>query len=111
MKPAIPAFSGFGIELEYMIVDRDTLAVLPIADRLLQVLAGRQVSEVACGRLAWSNELALHVIELKNTDPEADLESLPALFQSEVSRINGLLETMNARLMPGCQPLRSSAQD
>lgn len=100
MKPAIPAFSGFGIELEYMIVDRDTLAVLPIADRLLQVLAGRQVSEVECGRLAWSNELALHVIELKNIDPEADLESLPALFQSEVSWINGLLETMNARLMP-----------
>lgn len=100
MKPAIPAFSGFGIELEYMIVDRETLAVLPIADRLLQVLAGRQVAEVQCGRLAWSNELALHVIELKNTDPEADLESLPALFQSEVSRINGLLETMNARLMP-----------
>lgn len=100
MKPVIPAFSGFGIELEYMIVDRDTLAVLPIADRLLQILAGRQVSEIECGRLAWSNELALHVIELKNTDPEADLESLLALFQSEVSRINGLLETMHARLMP-----------
>lgn len=100
MKPAIPVFSGFGIELEYMIVDRDTLAVLPIADRLLQELAGRQAAEVQCGRLAWSNELALHVIELKNASPEPELESLPALFQSEVRRINGMLGTMNARLMP-----------
>lgn len=100
MKRAIPAFSGFGVELEYMIVDRDTLVVLPIADRLLQGLAGRQAAEVQCGRLAWSNELALHVIELKNADPATDLESLPVLFQKEIRRINALLETMNARLMP-----------
>ena len=29
------AFGGYGIELEYMIVGRDSLSVLPIADRLL----------------------------------------------------------------------------
>ncbi|MCE7913391.1 MAG: glutamate--cysteine ligase [Nitrosomonas sp. PRO4] len=100
MKPAIPAFSGFGIELEYMIVDRDTLSVLPVADRLLRDLAGYQVSEVQCGRLAWSNELALHVIELKNFNPEADLETLPKLFHREVRRINDLLAATNACLMP-----------
>ncbi|TXI17945.1 MAG: glutamate--cysteine ligase [Nitrosomonas sp.] len=100
MKPAIPAFSGFGIELEYMIVDRDTLSVLPAADRLLRELAGYQVSEVQCGRLAWSNELALHVIELKNFNPEVDLEALPILFHREVRRINDLLAATNACLMP-----------
>ena len=32
----LPAFSAYGIELEYMIVDRETLDVQPIADRLLR---------------------------------------------------------------------------
>lgn len=100
MKTALPAFSAYGIELEYMIVDRNTLSVLPIADKLLYSLAGDYVSEVNCNRLAWSNELVLHLIELKNLNPESHIESLPALFQSEIRRINDQLESMNARLMP-----------
>jgi len=28
----IHAFAGYGIELEYMLVDRETLSVLPVAD-------------------------------------------------------------------------------
>lgn len=59
MKP-LHAFDGYGIELEYMIVDRDTLAVRPIADRLVG-----EDGEVSRGHYAWSNEVVLHVIELK----------------------------------------------
>ncbi|WP_262710362.1 hypothetical protein [Mangrovivirga cuniculi] len=29
-------FQAFGIELEYMIVNRDTLEVMPIADKLFE---------------------------------------------------------------------------
>lgn len=100
MKAKLPAFSGYGIELEYMIIDRDSLSILPIADELLHKLAGEYVAEVECGRLAWSNEIVLHQIELKIAHPEPDIESLPALFQSEILRINGELESMGARLMP-----------
>ena len=51
-------FEGFGIELEYMIVDRATLAVAPLADALLREGSGAVASELEVGELAWSNELA-----------------------------------------------------
>ena len=52
--PELHAITGYGIELEYMIVDRHTLAVMPIADALLQAVAGSQVSSVDRGNFGWS---------------------------------------------------------
>lgn len=98
---ALKAFAGYGIELEYMIVDRDTLSVLPIADELLRQAAGSYVSQVSRGTTAWSNELVLHVIELKNAQPVADLAGLPAAFSSEIEAMHQALQPMGARLMPG----------
>lgn len=97
----LPAFAGFGVELEYMIVDRDTLDVLPLADRLLQDDSGRPVAEVARGRFAWSNEIVLHLVELKNVAPEPALPPLAAGLQDEVAQISQRLAAMGARLMPG----------
>src|SRR5574340_294808 len=71
---ALHAFAAYGIELEYMIVDRDTLAVMPIADRLLQDAAGHAVADVDRGRFAWSNEIVLHLVEIKNARPGPALE-------------------------------------
>lgn len=98
--PVLRAFAGYGIELEYMIVDRQTLAVMPIADALLQAAAGGKVSEVDRGRFGWSNEIVLHLVEIKNTCPDPALELLAAGFQAEVNTINRLLQPMGARLMP-----------
>jgi gamma-glutamyl:cysteine ligase YbdK (ATP-grasp superfamily) len=97
--PTLPAFSGYGIELEYMIVDRHTLAVMPIADTLLHAAAGG--NDVDRGRFGWSNELVLHLVEIKNPRPDPALEPLAAGFQAEVEAINRLLHPLGARLMPG----------
>jgi gamma-glutamyl:cysteine ligase YbdK (ATP-grasp superfamily) len=83
-----------------MIVDRQTLSVLPVADELLRRAAGACVAEVQRGRFGWSNELVLHLIELKNASPAPALDPLPAAFQSEVRYIDRLLEPLGARLMP-----------
>ncbi|MGB9129445.1 MAG: glutamate-cysteine ligase family protein [Thiobacillus sp.] len=99
--PALHAFAGYGIELEYMIVDRQTLAVMPIADRLLRAAAGETASEVDRGNFGWSNEIVLHLVEVKNARPDAALDPLAAGFQAEVNAINRLLEPLGARLMPG----------
>lgn len=96
----LPAFSAYGIELEYMIVERDSLAVLPIADRLLQVGAGEPASDVERGLLGWSNELALHVLEIKNRAPSASLQTLIQPLRNEVRYINRMLELYGAMLMP-----------
>lgn len=99
-------FQGFGVEMEYMLVRDDSLAVLPIADQLLAAEAGELVSDVERGAAAWSNELVLHVVEIKCNGPAPELAPLPALFQGEVNRINELLRPMNARLLPtGAHPL------
>lgn len=93
-----PLFSAYGIELEYMIVACDGLDVLPIADRCLE----RQAAETAASPaplLDWSNELVLHVIEVKNPQPQP-LAVLPAAFQQAVRAMNGLLQESAARLMP-----------
>ena len=95
------AFAAYGIEIEYAIVDRDSLDVRAIADRLLADVAGAEVNEFADGPIAWSNELSLHVIELKTNGPAASLDGLDALFSAEVARIDKLLSKYNARILPG----------
>jgi carboxylate-amine ligase len=100
MSLTLPAFSGYGIELEYMIVDRATLSILPIADKVLQRIYETCASTPRRAELAWSHELVLHLVELKNVEPDKDMDMLAAGFQSEIQRINDLLEPMGARLMP-----------
>lgn len=94
-------FQGFGIEIEYMIVRRDTLEVLPIADRVLAAVAGAHDGEVEVGPLSWSKELARHVIELKTTEPVAALDAVHRVFQDHVGRIDALLAPYGGRLLPG----------
>lgn len=96
----LPAFSAYGIELEYMIVDRQDLSVLAIADQMLRDENDRQVNDVNRGMMGWSNELVRHVLELKNQRPVATLDKLPAAFQNEVRYLNHLLGYYGAMLMP-----------
>jgi len=101
----LAAFSAFGIEIEYMIVDRTTLGVAPLSDRLLTAVAGELTNETQQGEISWSNELALHVIEIKTNGPKPRLDAVVGDFQSTVRRINSLLAQWNARLMPsGAHP-------
>jgi len=98
-KP-LSLFEAVGIEIEYMIVDRDTLRVMPVADRVLEAEAGSITTDVEFEDITWSNELVLHLIELKVTEPVARLsEAIPA-FERHVARVNGHLEALGARLLP-----------
>jgi gamma-glutamyl:cysteine ligase YbdK (ATP-grasp superfamily) len=93
-------FDAFGVELEYMIVDKDTLLVKAIADELLKQELGSYGSDFENGIVTWSNELALHVIEIKSTVPEFNFNTLENGFADNVKRINKILEKWNAMLMP-----------
>jgi gamma-glutamyl:cysteine ligase YbdK (ATP-grasp superfamily) len=98
-------FEGVGIELEYMLIDRETLAVAPASDRLLRAVGdtgeGDPPSEVERGVISWSNELVLHVLELKTTEPEKDLTALPERFQEEVRAALGILKPWGLGILPG----------
>jgi gamma-glutamyl:cysteine ligase YbdK (ATP-grasp superfamily) len=93
-------FQAFGVELEYMIVDRDTLTIKPITDELLRHELGDYGSDVERGIVSWSNELVLHVVELKSTRPERDLPALMKQFAENVKYMNTILKKWNAMLMP-----------
>ena len=94
-------FAGFGIELEYMVVDRAALAVRPIVDELLRHFAGSYVGDHDDGPISWSNELALHVVELKTNGPAPSLRSVATDFQRSLLRLDEALAGMGARLCPG----------
>lgn len=93
-------FQAYGVELEYMIVDKNTLDVKPIADELIKAAAGRYMDEFENGNVTWSNELVRHLIELKCTRPTADLWQLSQDFADNVAQINQLLNSFDAKLMP-----------
>lgn len=100
MESSLHLFEGVGIELEYMIVDSSSLDVKPLCDALLFKVAGEYISEVNCGVIAYSNELALHVVELKTPKPMDALTGLHEHFQEHVVKINALLQPLGAKLMP-----------
>lgn len=100
--PPLHLFTGRGIELEYMIVDRRSLDVLGVADELLRAASGGDayVGDFEHGDITWSNELVTHVVELKTTDPAPALLPLPEAFQREIAEINRRLEPLSGCLMP-----------
>lgn len=105
-------FEAFGLELEYMIVNRDTLAVLPAADQVFMRETGWPCSSFEDGRISWSNEMTLHVIELKTTHPERELAPLAGLFSESAGKINSLLKTDNGRLLStAAHPLMDPARE
>lgn len=99
-------FEGYGIELEYMIVDQSSTSVSPVADKLLADVAGEGAYRYDCGTIGWSNELARHVIELKNIEVAGSLNELSKDFHRQVDSVNNHLKKYNCRLMPsGMHPL------
>ncbi|MCC7329279.1 MAG: glutamate--cysteine ligase [Gammaproteobacteria bacterium] len=93
-------FQGFGIELEYMLVDAGTLDVAPQADWLLAAAAGSPTDQYLDGELAWDNELALHVVEFKLVEPAPALAGLAGRFHAGIGRANALLAGRGLALMP-----------
>ncbi len=98
--PSYHLFERYGVELEYMIVDAETLDVKPIADEVLKSVAGHYTNEVERGVVTWSNELVLHVIELKSTQPLESIDNVYRDYDKNVRDINAILAPMGARLMP-----------
>ena len=95
----------YGIEMEYMIVDRNTLDVLPRADVALgKDKNGEQLSDVEHGPIGLSNELVSHVLEFKCAEPVDSLKHLGKTFHHEIVKANETLKSINAMLLPTAAP-------
>ena len=93
-------FDAYGIEMEYMLVDQESLDVRPVADQVLALLAGQTTSDIEIGPITWSNELALHVLELKTTLPARRLKQLPSQFETAIRQIQATLDELDLLLLP-----------
>ncbi|QCK16683.1 glutamate-cysteine ligase family protein [Mangrovivirga cuniculi] len=70
------------------------------------------VGEKNNGIISWSNELVMHVLELKSTRPEEDLALLKEEFNNNISEINERLIDFNAMLMPtAAHPFMNSIKE
>jgi carboxylate-amine ligase len=106
-------FEVTGIELEYMVVDRDTLKVSATVDELFKDTVGTVVSDVERGDVEWSNELTAHVVEMKTAKPTTSIASYEKKFAAEVRTMNELLAKRGRMLLPGAahpfmDPLKES---
>lgn len=84
-----------------MIVDRETLDVKPVCDELLARVGGGEVADVELGDVTWSNELTLHVLELKTSAPVPTLSGVARAFHASLDAAARPLSELDARLMPG----------
>lgn len=99
-KKPLHLFEGYGVEMEYMIVKSDDLSVNPIADKLLKEVTGNYETDYENEKIAWSNELVAHVIELKTNGPTKTLVGLDLLFANNINKINIILKSLNSKLLP-----------
>lgn len=100
-----PIFSVLGLEIEYMLVDKDSLDIRPVSDKILTTLAGHQTNQVALGDIALSNELVMHVLEFKNNGPKSPEAPIAEHFQTALLQIQPLLESHHLMLLPtGAHP-------
>ena len=107
-----PIGSVIGVEIEYMLVDRDTLNVQPMSDIILSGLAGQIINEVTLGEVAVSNELVLHVLELKNNGPKPLSTPIENQFQATILQLQPLLEQHHLQLLPsGAHPWMDPLQE
>ena len=100
MSKKLGLFEAFGIEIEYMVVDRDTLNISSVVDEVFKKATGEYASDFEDGIISWSNELVSHVIELKGTGPVETLTNLDNEFFRSLKKINAYLAQLNACLMP-----------
>jgi gamma-glutamyl:cysteine ligase YbdK (ATP-grasp superfamily) len=95
-----------------MLVSTDTFKVTPIVDLLLTKKNGSLTSDIENGKIAWSNELVAHVLELKTNGPTNDLNNLSENFHANVVEINELLKEFKVQLMPAAShPLMNPDTD
>ena len=93
-------FEVVGIELEYMLVQQESLKIAPNVDELFMLKSGSITSDIDNGAISWSNELVAHVVEIKTNGPAADIKKLSQDFYKNIQEINTILKKKGLQLLP-----------
>jgi carboxylate-amine ligase len=104
-------FEVVGLELEYVVVDRDLRPRCLVEDAFRKI-HGRPTSDIEYQRVGFSNELAAHVFEIKTIEPAASLARIEADLVDGLRFFASVLrDNFEARLLPtGMHPFMSPAE-
>lgn len=97
-------FSAYGVEIEYMVVDKDC-GISSTVDTFLTDLEQSPHPDVRSaaspeGHVEWSNELVAHVAEAKCAEPEPTLAGFLPPLEAALSHAETLLAPHGLCLMP-----------
>ena len=105
MNKIYPLFAVLGLEIEYMLVEKNTLNIAAKSDLILKDLAKEQVNEYLLGDLCISNEFVLHILELKNPEPKPIKFDFTNTFQQTITALQIILDKYDLTLLPtGAHP-------
>lgn len=105
-------FERFGIEIEFALVNLDSLRVAPVVDLLLREAAALPAArvesesvptwpdEITLGPITIGNELSAHVLELKVSEPAPSLDGLADHFASTIASLRPALDRLGVMLLP-----------
>jgi glutamate---cysteine ligase / carboxylate-amine ligase len=100
MKKTLSLFEGYGIEIEYIIGNKNNLSVSSTTDLLIKKIAGKFQNEIIYDKIILSNELSNHLIELKTNGPINSICGFEKHFQKQISSLNLILNQDNKVLIP-----------
>jgi glutathione synthase/RimK-type ligase-like ATP-grasp enzyme/gamma-glutamyl:cysteine ligase YbdK (ATP-grasp superfamily) len=93
-------FSVAGMELEYAVVDEE-LEPVSLVEPAFRLIAGRPASDIDLGGMAFSNEIADHVFEIKIPQPTRSLAKAEDRLVQGIRRFSNVLrQEYGARLLP-----------
>lgn len=103
-------FEVVGLELEYVVVDRD-LRPRCLLGEAFRHIHGRPTSYIEHGDAGFSNELAAHVFEVKNLRPRRSLRRAEADLADGLEYFSAVLrDEFDGRLLPtGMHPFMTPA--
>jgi glutamate---cysteine ligase / carboxylate-amine ligase len=105
-------FDVSGLELEYMVVERGSLRVKPVADLLFRTASNDVELQTEHGDITWSSELAQHMFELRTTRPVRSLGRMRKKLVAAVKAVNKELAAHDAMLLPtGSHPFMDPPEE
>lgn len=109
-------FSSWETAIDYQIVHRDTLAVMPLAPMVLEKNGSSGPDGLNNGLLNWSVSHQPHVLRLRTVAPVNNLNTLDNAYADDLRQIGLTLETYNAIIVPGgmhptMDPFRDQVKD
>ena len=91
----------YGISLDFMIVDAETMMPLPLGGQLMKDAGVAGSQSLVRGLITWKSRPQPHMIRMATTRPEHNLNGVDFGIADEVRAANLLLAQHKACLMPG----------